>query len=353
MQKGMQGQALRFPVAPAQENKAQKLDQVLPILGTPIKLKLREYLPDLAWETSAVADPDAGAIARLMIRGPNFERQRWLTTDDLKRKALTSKIGRVRLEKMHDHGRFAHNVEQLADPKCIGLLSVRRNDAAGQDSQPQTVIQEYAVRLEQKITLPNSKYIISVLDYFPHYSRDSKKQTDLNLSEKPVNPALKVKIEGGPEAYEKWLWARLLSFGHANHPGSADTTEPLDLVFTRIDALESNTHTIVVAPRQEAVILIPSATNIHPEKLTVGKQYPFNEEYSFTVEEILTSAKLVENWKNRSETLRAPAVIVELSGEKSTEQVVLELNQPQHVKSDDETIVLMLTQQKKPDVHGN
>ena len=40
VQKDMKGQALHFPVAVAHDNKPEELNQTLPVLGTPVKIKL-------------------------------------------------------------------------------------------------------------------------------------------------------------------------------------------------------------------------------------------------------------------------------------------------------------------------
>ncbi len=60
VQMGMDGSMMRFPVKIANENKAATLNNVLPMMGSPIKIRLMQYLPDLKWETSIVEDPKGG-----------------------------------------------------------------------------------------------------------------------------------------------------------------------------------------------------------------------------------------------------------------------------------------------------
>ena len=51
---------------------------VTPVMGTPIKVKLERYLPDMKWETTAVADPNGGPVAKLSLRGENLQQDIWL-----------------------------------------------------------------------------------------------------------------------------------------------------------------------------------------------------------------------------------------------------------------------------------
>ena len=73
-----------------------------------------------------------------------------------------------------------------------------------------------------------------------------------------------------------------------------------------------------------------------------------SKDYHFVVEEIFSSAVIEKSWSNDSETLRAPAIIVTTdTGEKQkTQEMVLELNKPQHIKSGGATLALLLTQQQ-------
>jgi hypothetical protein len=66
---GLEGEGLRFPLSVSDENKPHKLDTVLPVTGTPIKIWLETYIPDLKWETTAVKHPGGGVAAKLTIEG--------------------------------------------------------------------------------------------------------------------------------------------------------------------------------------------------------------------------------------------------------------------------------------------
>ena len=349
VQKGMKKQPLSFPLQIEPDDRPQALARIIPILGSPISIELSQYIPDLTWETSVVSTQGAGAVATLGIEGPGLQHQAWLTTDDPERKAvsLSAAIGRVRLEKLHDSARFVENMKQLLDPHCVGLLSIRYGSTNTQDASSESAIHELSVAPNQRIALENSPYTVTILDYFPHYSRDNETKTDVNLSDQPANPAIKVKVEGGPETYEKWLWARFPYFGHGDHPGGPDPTGPLELFFTHTDAGDTTTHTIITVPQHDPVILTSRAGKVRSEKLALGKKYAFNEEYSVTVTDVLLSASVKENWKNNSETLRAPALVITVRGAQQPRDMVLELNKPQHFELNNEMIAIMFRPQGK------
>ena len=64
-----------FPLKIKDENKAQKLQKRLPVMGTPIKIKLDEYLPDLTWEDVVKEKPGAAAIVKLAFKGPALDQK--------------------------------------------------------------------------------------------------------------------------------------------------------------------------------------------------------------------------------------------------------------------------------------
>ena len=102
VQMGMEGQRLHFPVIVSDENKPEKLDNVLPVMGTPIKIRLQQYLPDLRWETTAVKHTAGGIVAKLTIKGENLKQDIWLSPDVPTRQSISSSIGSVAIKKLHD-----------------------------------------------------------------------------------------------------------------------------------------------------------------------------------------------------------------------------------------------------------
>ena len=73
---GLEGAGVRIPVSVADENKPQPLGMVTPVMGTPLKVRLERYLPDMKQETTAVADPNGGPVAKVSLRGENLQQDR-------------------------------------------------------------------------------------------------------------------------------------------------------------------------------------------------------------------------------------------------------------------------------------
>ncbi|MEK7996131.1 MAG: hypothetical protein AAB403_20220, partial [Planctomycetota bacterium] len=121
---GLEGDGLRFPLAVSDESKPQKFDVVLPVTGTPIRVKLEQYVPDLAWETVAVEDPAGDIVAKLAIKGKNMEQNIWLSPGDPARQSISSRVGGVAIRRFHNPDTAEALVRELTHPKAVGILSV-------------------------------------------------------------------------------------------------------------------------------------------------------------------------------------------------------------------------------------
>ena len=97
---GHEGAAMRLPLSVADESKPQSMDAVLPVMGTPITVKLERYLPDLKWETKAVEDPNGGPVAKLALRGEGLEQDLWLSARDRQRQSISAHIGGVAIREL-------------------------------------------------------------------------------------------------------------------------------------------------------------------------------------------------------------------------------------------------------------
>ena len=110
VQKGAEGQALYFPIDVKNEEKAQVLDKTLPLMGTPIKLKLREYWPNIKKDYLVETQEGAGAIVDITIMGNSLNQPMFLLTDDPLRRTISSTIGRVEVVKLKDAGSFSEKL---------------------------------------------------------------------------------------------------------------------------------------------------------------------------------------------------------------------------------------------------
>ena len=333
---GLEGEGLRFPLTISDENKPHRLDTILPVTGTPIKVRLEKYVPDLKRETTAAKHPGGGIVAKLTIEGDGLEQEIWLSSSDPARQSVSSSIGGVAIRRLHDHNTAEKLVRGLINPRAVGILSVWPEDS----NSPL----EYVANLAETITIPKSKYKLTVLEYMLHYSVDTGTKKVVNQSEKPVNPAVKVAINDGQRTFEQWLWAKFPSSPHK------ETKLPLRMRFTDFDLRSAEgKHILVVAPGYEPWLLLSKKGKKRVEKAALGCFYPFaNEQYSFSIEKIMDGAIIKTEWNNGSENLLHPAIIATVEQNGTGHQTVLELNRPFHHRTKFGTLVLLYRRRPEP-----
>jgi len=105
---------------------------------------------------------------------------------------------------------------------------------------------------------------------------------------------------------------------------------------------EEGKYILVVVSGFEPWLLFSKGGETQVQKAILGQPYPFaNKEYSFTVDKIVNSAVIKNNWKNNSEKLLHPAVIATIEHNSTSQQVVLEFNKPYHYKTGSRTMVFL------------
>ena len=333
---GLEGEGLRFPLTVSDENKPHKFDTILPVTGTPMQVRLEKYVPDLKWETTAVKHRGGRIVAKLAIEGNGLELEIWLSSGDPARQSVSSSIGGVAIRQLHDRNTAEKLVRGLVHPRAVGILSVWPEDS----NSPL----EYVANLAETITIPKSKYKLTVLEYMPHYSVDTGTKKVVNQSEKPINPAVKVAIDDGERTFEQWLWAKFPSSPHK------DTKLPLRMRFTDFDLRSAKgKHILVVAHGYEPWLLLSKKGKKRVEKAVLGRFYPFaNEQYSFSIEKIMDGAIIKAEWNNNSENLLHPAIIAAIEQNGTGHQTVLELNRPFHHRTKFGTLVLLYRRRPEP-----
>jgi len=326
---GMEGKGLSFPVKVADEDKPEKLDITLPVMGTPVEIILEQYMPDLQWETSVVKKPAGGVVAELSVKGPNLDQKFWLDSSDQARQSMSSPIGGIRLRRIHDPNKVEKLLGELGTPKVPGLLTIWPPDS----NSPV----EYLARPGETIKVPKSDYKVTVVEYIRHYQIDMKTRKVVSASKKPVNPALKIEVNDGKKTREEWLWARFPSSPHQK------VKLPFRLEFTDFDLGGDQSKYILAAARPSKSWLLSfrdGKTKV--EAVVRGKAYLFtNEAYSFSVGNVTANATTREDWKSGSQSLLGPALIATMKNNKTAKRVVLELNKPAHVEAEPATVVLL------------
>jgi len=324
---GHEGAAMRMPLSIADENKPQELDAVVPVMGTPIKVKLERYLPNLERETTAVEDPNGGPVARLSLRGEDLQQDPWLCARDRERQSISAHIGSVAMRELPAPA-GPRVFQELTAPDVVGVLLVWLSEAGS----PLV----YTVKPGQAVALPGSPWKLSVLRYVPHYSIDRQTKEVTSASDKPENPALEIRVEGNGQEHRQWLWSQFFASPHGKQQ------LPFRARFVDFHLAGAGRYILVAAPGSPPHLLCLKDGKKDMEPVELGKRYPFEDKrYSFGVEEVRFGAKIETAWKNASEVLLRPAVVATISDNQSSQQVVLELSQPCHQKMASGTLVVL------------
>jgi hypothetical protein len=319
----------RFPLNVYDETKPQKLHTFLPIKNTPIEIRLEDYVPDLKWETNAIKHPGGGIAAKLHITSENLKEDIWLSSADPARQSISSRIGGVIIKQFLDIDNAEKLIKELTDSRAVGILSIWSEN----DKKPF----ECVAKIPEKINIPNSKYKVSVVKYLPHYSIDTESKEVINQSQKPINPAVKVIIDDSRKTYERWLWSKFPSSPHEQ----ADL--PLRIRFTDFDIGKAGgQYILAVADGTKAWLFLSKKGEKRVERAVLGRSYPFiDNEYSFSIEEVMDGAIVKTDWANGSQKLLHPAVIATINQNGTSRQAVLELDKPIHHRIESGMLVLL------------
>lgn len=326
---GHEGETLRLAVSVTDETKPQELKATLPVMGTPIKVRLDRYLPDLAWETVVVDDPNGGAVAKLSFRGENLEQDLWLSATEAKRQAISSHIGGVAIRELPSGAASAGALQQLVDADVAGILLVTPADA----EQPMAC----PAKAGTTIALPGSVWKVSVVRYVPHYSIDRETKEVVSASDKPVNPAVEIRIEGDGQQYHQWLWSKFPSSPHKK----MSLPFPVRFLDFHLEP-DAGQYILAVAEGLDPWLLYLEDGRRRVQQAKIGQRYPFKDSrYSFAIEQVRFGASVEQRWKNGSDVLLHPAIIATISEGAATQQVVLEQNKPYHHQSASGTLVAL------------
>ena len=329
VQMGMGGSMMRFPVKVTNENKATILDKVLPMMGSPIKIRLMQYLPDLKWTTFIVEDPEGGAVVQIKAKGVNLNQDIWLSSADPAKQSISSQVGGIKIVKLHSATGIEKIMRELTSRKSIGIISVWNEGS----NKPL----EYVVNTGETINLPMSDYKLKILEYVSHFTVDTKTRKVTSQSNKPENPAVKINLNNGKDNYDQWLWSKFPSSPHMKQ------NLPLRIQFTDFDIGTSPGHYILVAQEgSEPWLFYLKDGRNYAEKAKLKHEYPFTQKmYTFSIEDFAISANIKKTWKKGSEELRAPAIIASIEENKTSNQLILEFNKPSHHRYASGTMVLL------------
>ncbi len=320
---------MRFPVSVPDENKSSVFSTTLPVIGSAVKIELKQYVPDLKWETKAVHKSDAGTILLVSIKGEGLDKTFWLDSSDPSKRLVNSSIGSVAVKKLYDAKTIKKLTKGPISPETIGIVSIW---PVGEDKPF-----ECLVDMNETIAIDGSEYKLSFLEYMPHYSINSETKEVTNLSERPSNPALKIRLESKQDTYEQWLWSK---FQNSPHHRKA---LPIRINFDDLDiGSSSGKYIFFTAPDSDLWMYYFKDNAILVEKADIQKSYLFeNEKYSFSIEQFHNSGVITNEWENEAENLRNPAIIINIKEGDKEQEAVLEINKPYHYQSDSGTMLLL------------
>jgi hypothetical protein len=339
---GLEGDAVRLPVSVADENKSQPLNAMVPVVGTPIKIKLERYVPDLKWETTAVDDPNGGPVAKLSLRGESLQQDIWLAARDRERQSISAHIGGVAFRELPRPPEGAL-LQELTDPEVAGVLLLWLSEAdaplmyavkPGKTIAPAGSSPTRSPAA-QRPSGPGAGWKLSVARYLPHYSIDRQTKQVTNVSDKPENPAIEIRAEKDGQEYRQWLWSQFAMSPHKQQQ------LPFRARFLDFH-VGAGRYILAAAPGSQPHLLYLKDGKKCLEQIQTGKRYAFDDKrYSFGVEEIRSKARIETTWKSGSEMLLHPAVVATILRGDTAQQVVLELGQPCHHKTALGTLVVL------------
>jgi len=339
VKQGMQGMEMLFPVKVDNESSPGELNIVLPIMGSSAKIKLEQFLPELVWEQYTEKSDQGGSVVKLRAVGPNLDQEIWLCAEEAEKQSISSAIGGIGVKKVPGKDDLTKTAAQLADPNVIGILSVWHKDP--------DVPTVYVVSGSSEIRIEESSYKFKVLEYMPHYSVDTESKAIVNASPEPKNPAIRVRFTEGDESVEQWLFTRFKSHPHVPN------RIPLRTEFTDFDlGTQPGNYTVLVSQKGHPQILLRRDGSKQVEEIKLDSPYPLAQEgYNFIIDEIFSNVVLKKRWKNNRNQLLNPALIASVDRDGKKEQVVLELNKPQHLRSESETMVMLFRRKVEPVEH--
>ncbi len=337
---GLDGPVLHFPIEIVDTDKAQAMDQELPVMGTPVKVKFEQYLPNLTWELACLPKPGAGQAARLTVSSKDFAQTLWLCSRDPGRQVITSEVGGIEIKELRNEATVVDVLEQLRQLRNLGVLSVWQSG--------QTIPLEQGIHVGSVVALNDAGDRMEVVKYVPHYQVSKDTKTVVSQSDSPVNPAVKIRLTQQGKTYERWVWSRFRLDPH-------QTGEfPLRVEFSNYHLKDlAGKYRLITTPGSKGYLLYRAQGKTVISPVDQGQFYPFTDEaYRFKIEKIVSDAEVKPMWKNKADQLIRPALVATVDSGQVQKQVVLEFNKPQHFKTENGTIVLIYRRRQAPSAHS-
>lgn len=327
---GLDGDTLHFPIQVADEDKAEVLDQLLPVRQTPVTVRFRHYVPDLGWDVRCFDEPDGGHVAQVSLQGPDMNQAVWLDSADPKKRVVSSRIGGIEIKAWQNSQTSESLFKTIVMPDAVGVLSAWDKTS---NVPVESVVMPGAV-----ITLEQSQATLTVLRYVPNYSVGKASKAVVSSGEEPINPAILVRAEMDGQHYERWVWSRF------DAPPHQQIDFPVRVSFscTQLGQQTEGKYQLLTVKGCEPKMLYVRQDRLVLEDVTPEKRFSFAQaDYGVVVNQVRCGASIKTVWHNRSNRLIRPALVATLRSQVIEQEVVLEFNKPYHYKTDSGTLVLV------------
>ena len=333
---GLEGETLHFPLAVEDRDQAQTLTQHFPVEGGPMVVRMRQYVPDLTWETRAIPEAGGGCSVKVMVEGEGLNQQWWLASRDFDRMAISSRIGGIAIRELRDPSRAARNAKALSTLRVFGVIAVGDGES--------TPIQEYTVHKQSTVSLTGDLGSLAVVDYLPHYAMNTETKKVFTRSEEPTNPAVLLRLEQKGKTWERWFWSRFSASPHEQ----TSSPFPVPIRFAHYDLGKKarDTSILIVAKGTDSWLLSQQGNKRKIQTLKRNQPYPFSDKrYQFKITDVTHGSVVRRVWQNNKNQLLRPAVVCTITTRGTEKEVVLEFNKPHHFKTQDGTLVLLFRRQ--------
>ncbi len=252
-------------------------------------------------------DGKGGPALLLAIEGPKQSYERWLLADDATRNRLVSLIGFWRYMAVAD---AAQRDELFRQFKSEGgeqpLLTVRRADLRA----------DVPLKIGDAQEVAAPKCTVKIVEFFPHLVLDPTSRRPVNMSNEPVNPAVRVELKAEGEKDERWVFAR-----HPEMNTGGKTLPQFALSFSYPSQRRATTPDFVLvsvagAPPelfQRVGDTIETPRPAPDQKITIPES-----NYTFRIARFIPHARLHEEYEMSLAADARPALRLEIPGAQPT-----------------------------------
>jgi len=245
---------------------------------------------------------DGRAAALLVLEGPKQTYERWLLADDPTRNRLVSLIGFWRFMAVADAAQRYELLRQFTRESDLHpSLTVRRGDA----------VTEAPLMVGRTRELAEPKCRIKVVEVYPHLVLDPDTGRPKNLSDEPVNPAIRVELHAEGKMDERWVFAR---HPEMNTGGTALPQFEVTLFYPSARVGTTPDYVLVSVAGSAPEVFQRLGRTITTQQAALDEKVPIPEsKYTFRVSRFVPAARLHEEYQMSLSADARPALRLEVA----------------------------------------